>query len=383
MISAGRVWDYSYLKRMDMRALFITCALIVMGFLVISSTTGEALDGEHSTFWTSCVHNQLRSCILGGAIYLACAGMDYRKLSQWRWVLYGTMLCMLIGLYFSPSIQNVRRWYRIPFVGMAFQPSEYAKLIVVLTLSAFLERKSGLMRAASAAFQAIVIVFIPFVLILKQPDLGTALVLYPISLVLFYFGEVNQTVVRVMSWLVVLAMAGILCIFLGWVSHEELRPYATHIVKEYQYERLNPDTYHQRSAQIALALGGITGSGWKESTFTGGKWLPYAHTDSVFAAFGEEFGLIGIFFMLLFFFGLVYCGFQVAAVARDRFGRLLSAGITAYLAMHVLINMGMMSGLFPITGVPLILVSYGGSSMLVTMMALGLLQSIYSRRFMF
>ena len=100
-------------------------------------------------------------------------------------------------------------------------------------------------------------------------------------------------------------------------------------------------------------------------------------------AFAEEFGLIGVFFMLLFFFGLIYFSFQVTAVAKDRFGRLLSAGITVYLAMHVIVNMGMMCGFLPITGVPLILVTYGGSSVLSTMTALGILQSIYSRRFMF
>jgi len=103
----------------------------------------------------------------------------------------------------------------------------------------------------------------------------------------------------------------------------------------------------------------------------------------VFASFGEEFGLIGIFFLLLFFFGLIYFSFQVTAVAKDCFGRLLSAGITVYLAMHIIVNIGMMCGFLPITGVPLILITYGGSSVLSTMMALGVLQSIYSRRFMF
>jgi len=368
---------------MDFRALFLTVLLVIIGFLVIASTTVEALDVDAATFWTPCVRHHLQCCVIAFIFYVVCAGMDYRVLRSWRWILYAAILCILVGLYFAPSIQNVRRWYRIPFLGMTIQPSEYAKLIVVLTLSAFLERRGQLMHRTGAVFQALCIVLIPFFLILKQPDLGTALVLYPITLILFYFADVNKRIVHWMTTLCVMAVSVVLFIFLGWVSHDAMRPYATKIFKEYQYERLNPNTYHQRSAQIALALGGATGSGWRESTFTGGKWLPYAHTDSVFAAFGEEFGLIGIFFMLLFFFALVYCGFQVTAVAKDRFGRLLSAGITAYLIVHVVINMGMMCGLFPITGVPLVLVSYGGSSMLVTMMALGLLQSVYSRRFMF
>ena len=109
----------------------------------------------------------------------------------------------------------------------------------------------------------------------------------------------------------------------------------------------------------------------------------FAHTDSVFAAFGEEFGFVGLIFLLFLFYALIYFSFQVAAVAKDPFGRLLAAGLAAYLAMHVLVNCCMMCALLPITGVPLILVTYGGSSLLTTMAALGLLQSIYSRRFMF
>ena len=179
----------------------------------------------------------------------------------------------------------------------------------------------------------------------------------------------------------------VLCIvalfFLGMVSHEKMRPYFTTFMKEYQYERLNPETYHQKAAQIAIAVGGITGTGWHSSEFAGKKWLPYAHTDSVFAAFGEEFGFIGLTFLLFLFYALIYFSFQVAAVARDPFGRLLAAGLAAYLAMHVLVNSAMMCALLPISGVPLLLVTYGGSSVLTTMTALGLLQSIYSRRFMF
>jgi len=239
------------------------------------------------------------------------------------------------------------------------------------------------MERGKAAFQAILIVFIPFILILKQPDLGTALVLYPIGLVMFYFGGVKKKVIYTMITLGIAGLLFVICMFLGILSHEELRPYATTVIKEYQYERLNPHTYHQKAAQTAIALGGITGSGWRKSEFTGRQWLPESHTDSVFAAFGEEFGLVGIFLLLLFFFGLIYFSFQVTAVAKDRFGRLLSGGITVYLAMHVIVNMGMMCGFLPITGVPLILVTYGGSSVLSTMIALGILQSIYSRRFMF
>ena len=181
-------------------------------------------------------------------------------------------------------------------------------------------------------------------------------------------------------------IVGLIFIFLmfsGIISHEELKPISTKVLKEYQYERLNPNTYHQRAGQTAIALGSVTGSGWCKSEYTGKKWLPFGHTDSVFCVFAEEFGLIGAAFILSLFFALIYFCFQVVAVAKDLFGRLLSAGIGVYISMHVIVNVGMMSGFLPITGVPLVLITYGGSSVVATMIALGILQSIYTRRYMF
>ena len=252
-----------------------------------------------------------------------------------------------------------------------------------MTLSRFLENKAHEIRSQKTAWQAIAIVAVPFFLILKQPDLGTALVLFPIALVMFYFGGIKRRVVVIMSLLAIAVLSFVSLMFLDVIPHEEMRPYVTKVIKEYQYERLNPHTYHQKASQTAIALGGMWGSGFRNSEFTGRQWLPAAHTDSVFAAFAEEFGLVGVFLMLSLFFGLIYFSFQVTAVAKDRFGRLLSAGITVYLAMHMIVNIGMMCGFLPITGVPLVLITYGGSSILSTMTALGVIQSIYSRRFMF
>jgi rod shape determining protein RodA len=377
------MWDHRYLSRIDFRTIPILLALMFISILVIAATTGDAVDIGEETLFTPLAKSQLRWFAIGGAVYLFFAGLDYRKLKEWTWFLYFGILVMLIGLFFVPAIQNVHRWYKIPGINFAFQPSEYTKLIVVMTLSLYLENKGRETYQKRATLMSILIVFVPFVLILKQPDLGTALVLYPIALVMFYFGGIKKKVITAMSLMAIGGLAFVSMMFLGFISHEEFRPYATKFIKEYQYERLNPHTYHQEASQTAIALGGMTGSGWHKSEFTGHQWLPAAHTDSVFAAYSEEFGLIGVFFLMLFFFGLIYFSFQVTAVANDRFGRLLSAGITTYLAMHMIVNMGMMCGFLPITGVPLMMITYGGSSVLSTMTALGILQSIYSRRFMF
>ncbi len=378
------MWSHRYLSRIDFRVLPVILALMFISLLVISAHSAvKAVDGFEETFFTSMVLQQLKWFVVGGAVYFFFAGFDYNKLREWTWLLYALMLLSLIGLFFTDSIQRVHRWYRIPLINASFQPSEYAKLIVVITLSWFLERRKSESAAWSTVFFGGLIVGIPFLLILKQPDLGTALVLYPIALVMFYFGDVHPYFVRFMSWMGGIALIIVALIFLGVVSHQDIRPYATKVLKEYQFDRLDPHTHHQKAAATAIALGGGLGSGWRKSEFSGGGWLPMPYTDSVFPAFGEEFGFVGLVLMLLLFYALIYFSFQVSTVAKDHFGRLLSAGITVYLAMHILVNVGMMCGFLPITGVPLVLVTYGGSSVLSTMAALGMLQSIYSRRFMF
>jgi len=356
---------------------------MMVSLLVIASADQAAGYGETPNFFTPLVSKQLLFFALGWLFFVILSYADYRKLRQYCILLYMVVVVLLLGLFFTEPIQNVRRWYRIPLVNFGLQPSEYAKLALVIALSYFLERKADQIHKFTTLMQAGLIVFIPFVLILKQPDLGTALVLLPITLVMFYFGGVKRTIVRCMGVSGIVLLCVIVSMFLGLVSHEKIKPIALHCMKEYQYERLNPDTYHQKSAQIAIALGSWAGSGWGRSDYTAKHWLPFADTDSVFPAFTEQFGFLGAALLLLIFFWLIYFSFQVSALAKDLFGRLVSSGIAVYLAIHVIINVGMMCGLLPITGVPLPLVSYGGSSVMATMMAFGILQSIYVRRYMF
>lgn len=378
----GIMWEPAFIKRIDFKTIPIIASLMMISLLVIYATTCISPGGDHITL-SPFFKNQIRAFALGILVYLFLICFDYRKLRQWTWLFYLGILILLVGLYFTTPIHNVRRWFRFPFIPFDIQPSEYAKLVVVITLSWFLEKKYQEAEHWKTFLQASFIVLLPFVLILKQPDLGTALILCPITLVIFYFGGIKKKIIIALSISAFAVFAFVLLIFLGVLSHEEMRPSFTLFMKEYQYERLNPNTYHTKAGQTAIALGQVLGSGFCKSEFTGHSWLPYAYTDSVFPAFTEEFGLIGAYFILFLYFGLIYFSFQVTAVARDHFGRLLSAGIAVYLAMHVLINIGMMCGFLPITGVPLVLITSGGSSVLSTMMALGLLQSIYSRRFTF
>lgn len=350
--------------------------------MIISTSTQEEKMQE-AIFFTPAVLSQLRAFVLGLVVYFMFASGDYRKLRNYALPLYLAMILMLVGLFFTSSIQNVHRWYRLPGLPFALQPSEIAKVIVVITLSYFLEKHQSRINSWWTAIQAAGIVLVPFILILKQPDLGSALVLFPITLVMFYFGGIRPGIIRFLTLMAVAAIGLIAAIFSGLIEYEKIKPAMCHVIKEYQAERFNPDTYHQKAGQTAIALGGITGKGFQQGDFTKEKWLPFGYTDSVFSVFAEEFGVIGAWFLLSLFFALIYFSFQVTASALDEFGRLLSSGIAVYIAMHVVVNVGMMCGFLPITGVPLVLITCGGSSILATMSALGILQSIYSRRYMF
>lgn len=372
------MFEAKFLKRLDWKMLTLVSLIMLVSLMIIASATTH-----DEIIFTSYVKNQLRVFVISLFAYLLLVCFDYRKLKQYAPILYIGILILLIGLFFVAPIQNVRRWYRIPLMPFAIQPSEFAKIAVVVTLSWFLDKNQQTIKTWKTAFYASMLVLVPFLLILKQPDLGTAMVLYPITLGMFYFGNIRSEIIYGMSLLGIVGITFIFLMFTGVISHDEFKPVATKFIKEYQYERLNPNTYHQRAGQTAIALGSVVGSGWRKSEFTGKKWLPFGHTDSVFCVFAEEFGLIGGIFLLSLFFALIYFSFQIVALSKDLFGRLLAAGIAVYLAMHVIINVGMMCGFLPITGVPLVLVTYGGSSVLATMIGLGFLQSIYTRRYMF
>lgn len=375
------MWTTRYLSRMDIRVILVILGLMTISLLILAAF--PAPDGSEASFFNPWVRAQLRWFALGAVVYVVVAGFDYNMLREWTWLLYAVTVLALIGLFFTEPIQNVHRWYRVPWLKVSFQPSEYAKLVVVIALAWYLERRRGRSRDLGTVLGGITIAFIPFLLILKQPDLGSALILLPMTLVMFYFGDLNTWVLRLGTIMGAVGLILVAIMFLGIVPHEAARPFATRFIRNYQYERLNPNTHHQQAAATAIAIGGLTGTGWGKGEYTKNGWLPEGKTDSVFASFAEEFGLMGSTLLLALFYTLIYFCFQVTALAKDAFGRLLSAGVSVYLAMHILFNIGMMSGVLPITGVPLILVTYGGSSVLLTMTALGILQSIYSRRFMF
>lgn len=378
-----KFFELKYLTRIDFRIFSVI--LVLMGVSIVVMSEAHSLSNieeiVNEPFWTPLALSQLKWFVLGLIVYFLSASFDYNKLREWAWFFYFIMIIALVGLFFTTGNHNVQRWYRLP--GFYIQPSELSKLIVVIALSWYLEKRKRDADRISTALYAGIIVGLPFILILMQPDLGSALVLYPIALVMFYFAGIYRPIIKMMTFGLIVGVVLFSSILMGVISYEKVKPIATMFMKEYQYQRLDPEDYHQKSAASAISIGGITGKGWRRGDFTSGGWLPAAQTDSVFPNFGEHYGFLGLLFLLSIFYILLYLSFKVSTVAKDHFGQLLSTGVAVYLTMHILINIGMMCGMLPITGVPLILVTYGGSSSIVTMGALGILQSIYSRRFMF
>lgn len=378
------MWSVRYLARIDIRVVLIMIIIQALGLLTIAAFSADFLvSDDPETFFLPAVISQIKWLCIGWLCFFATSCFDYAKLREFSWILYILSMIALIGLFFTNPIARVQRWYRVPFLAMSLQPSEYAKLSLVIALSWYLERKSHISDSFSTLLGALCITFIPFALILKQPDLGTATVLYPIALVMLYFGNIHKRFLQILCIPGILMLLYVGATFSGIIPHETLTPYLSKVLKTYQLERLNPNTHHQNASKTAIALGKITGTGWRQGEFWRGGSLPAPYTDSIFAAFGEEFGCIGLLFLLVLYYSIITCLFQASCEAKDPFGRLLGAGIAAYIGNHVVINIGMMTGILPITGVPLVLMSYGGSSMAITMTAIGLTQSVYSRRFMF
>jgi len=364
------MWNFT------VRLNLVICSLFVIGLLNIASYTNFDENVVH-------VKNQLRSIALGYAAFFLAAKLDYRKLREWTFAIYIFVLITLIFVFFSRSIVGVHRWFRIPILNFSVQPSECAKIGIIITLSWFFERQKQTANRLSTTLSALCLVIPPFLLIAKQPDLGSALVLYPITLAFFAFGRANRLIIKIMTFSGGIALLLIVALFLGIIPVQTIKPIALKALKEYQFNRLDPSTHHQNAAATAIAIGGIKGVGWKKSIYAARGWLPTPYTDSVFPAFGEEFGLLGLSVLLFLLYSLIYLSFSVTATACDDFGTLLSAGIATYITSHILMNVGMMCGFLPITGVPLPLVTYGGSSIISTMLALGILKSVHDRRFVF
>jgi len=311
--------------------------------------------------------------ILGGlaGMFVVSLFNYHALLERVHWMYIAALASLMTVLVFGQKYLGARRWVKLPG-GNHFQPSEWVKLVLILAVAKYFADLQHRELSWSDFLKAGAIVGVPFIMVMGQPDLGTALTYLPIAVVGLFLGGV-----RLKQAAVVILLAGL------------AMPLAWHHMKDYQKQRLTsfiaPDAdprgagYHIRQSKIAVGSGGIWGSSSGSQTRQG--FLPEPHTDFIYAAFAEEHGFVGAIAVLLLYFIVLMRLTQNAQTAPDRACTCIVMGVVAVLTFHILVNIGMVVGFMPVTGIPLPLMSYGGSSVLFMFLALGMVMNVRMRRF--
>jgi len=314
--------------------------------------------------------------LIGFAVLLLATTFNYYVLERLAYPAYFFTVALLVLVLFVGRVTSgSQRWLALG--SISFQPSELSKIVMVLVLAKFFSERSDYKEyRLRDLWQPFILTSIPCFLILKEPDLGTALFLALICISMVLIAKVN--------WrsLLILASASGLAAPLIWFG-----------LKEYQQKRvlsfLSPEMdplgagYHINQSKIAIGSGQFWGKGFLKGTQTRLHFLPEQHTDFAFSVLAEEWGLVGSAAVLLIYLFMILWGLNIAKNSKDRFGSMIAVGIVAIIFWQVVINVGMVTGLLPVVGIPLVLFSYGGSSLITTMAAIGILMNISMRRFMF
>ncbi|HMD76646.1 MAG TPA: rod shape-determining protein RodA [Terracidiphilus sp.] len=347
--------------------------------MVLLLCTVSVLEIYSATLHTKYIgsHTKQLFWIAGGlAAMFLFSKIDYHRLLDWIPWVYGASLLALVAVKLvGHKVLGAKRWISIGPVH--FQPSEWVKLILILIVARYFANLGGRSLTWKDILKALVLVGIPMALVLVQPDLGTTLTYTPILVAGLFLGGINlrQTLVLLAAGAVLAAGA--------WSSGKLLKPYQKARLTSF----INPDNdprgtgYQLLQSKIAVGSGGVWGKGVAKGTQTQGDFLPIPHADFIFAAFGEEHGFVGALFVLLLYFLILMRLIQNAQTAADLSGSLIIMGIVAVLIFQIAVNVGMVIGFMPVTGIPLPLMSYGGSSVLFTFLALGVAMNVRMRRF--
>jgi rod shape determining protein RodA len=361
-------------KRVDWNLVLIILSLNLVGLInLYSATHGPEAESMNGLFF-----NQIIWLTVGWSIFFITTLIDYSLVSRVAYVLYFfNLLAILYVTFFGNVALGAQRW--IDFGFFKYQPSETMKLAMILVLSKALQARSSEGRGMGfrELLFPLILLLIPFALIVEQPDLGTALMVASISVTLIIFMKVNRIIITSAIVSVIIAIP------VAW--NYGLRDYQKNRIINFISPGNDPrgSGYNSIQSKIAVGSGKFFGKGFRKGTQSQLEFLPERHTDFIFSVLSEEHGFFGSLLTLTLFCGLFIVLIRISSTARDKFGALLVVGVLAYLFWHMVVNMGMVIGLLPIVGVPLPLLSYGGSSMMTTMLGLGLVSSIAYRRFIF
>jgi rod shape determining protein RodA len=365
------MFDRRLVQNFDWGLLWLALILGAMGLVTLYSGVTAKTPNPHQIVFKK----QLIWYGIGIFMMIVAFLFDYKYLERWANVIYALCILLLIGvLVFGKSVSGSQRWLIVGPVSI--QPSEMVKIAVIITLAQYYSKVSNphgyTLRELVRPF---LITALPFVLIVKQPDLGTAMLVGLIAVSMTIFVKIEKRSL--------LYLAGSFTIMI---------PLIWFLLKPYQKERLitffQPDRdplgagYHIIQSKIAVGSGMITGKGFLKGTQNALSFLPEQHTDFIFTVLAEEWGFAGAALFLFSFMMLIIWGLYVAHGCREAFGAILAVGITANISWQAFINIGMVMGLMPVVGVPLPFISYGGSSIISMMICIGILLNVRMRRFM-
>jgi rod shape determining protein RodA len=362
-----------------LKILIAAILIAVIGIMSIYSSASRK-EGE---LWETLCQRQMIWVALGLLAFWFFSKFNYRWLWDWTYFIYAIVVFLLLLVFILGIVRlGAQRWLKL--VWFNFQPSETAKLITIMFLAKYFSMKSvddvalkaskfGLWRALILPFM---FVAIPVFLIIEQPDLGSGAIVFMIFFIMLYLSNVKLRFI-----IIFLALLGLM-IPVGW-----------NFLREYQRDRilvfLNPNIdplgagYTVIQSRIAIGSGGFFGKGWLSGTQSQLKFLPESHTDFIFATFSEEWGFLGAVVLIGLYFFIIQQGIRIAERTSDHYGKLLALGISLMLAMQTCVNISMNMGLAPVVGLPLPLMTYGGSSVIVTFIALGILANVSKTRAVF
>jgi len=391
-------------SRVEKPQLAAVALLMLLGTAFVYSATMVNESAMSAVWYNQTWIRQIVWYSLGiGAAFALCV-IDYRTLARWSLVLYCISIVLLIAVLIpgigSTHSWGARRW--IDFGPFQAQPSEFAKLAFILAQANFLSRPPDELAIPRNFFKSLSLMVWPFLLILKEPDLGSALVILPTGLaMLFVAGAPKRYLIRLLGGVAIIGalfLVDVLWAPPGWwqikLENYQRQRLLVYFGADFAAANATPeekakarqtqfDKSHQvRQALISVGSGGLIGKGWHKGTQTALAFLPpgAAHNDFIFSVIAEEKGFVGSIIVLTLYGAVLFTGIRIAGQARDRLGKLIVVGVVTLLFSHVFINIGMNIRIVPVTGIPLPLVSYGGSSVIGSLIAIGLMQNVYYYR---
>ncbi len=360
--------------RLDPLLLVATLGLVACSLIALRGATQNDIPGDPHYY----VIRQGIYAGIGLILMYAVSRLDYSRLRELRYPIYGVMIGLLVlVLGIAAATRGARSWIALPFFN--FQPSELGKVLLVVTLSAFLVDRMRRMGRDTTA-RIMLLGLIPTMLVMAEPDLGSAMVYVAGTFAVLFVAGAPWRHFAALGALIAVAITAVLVVA-PMAGVQVLEPYQVDRLTSFMHPSADPgdEGYQQQQALIAMGSGEKTGRGVANATQTSLNFLPEHHTDFIFAVIGETFGFAGCALVLSLYALLIWRGLHILTVAKNLYGALMAGGITVMLLFQLFVNIGMNVGIAPITGVTAPLLSFGGSSMLATFLALGLLHSIHAQ----